>query len=131
MRTEDTPFNRPLSPVERAAVAAFPELLRLIELRRDCDWTLQPIRSVGGDVELVAGARVWPDGWNEAIAIWDTTNVRAFRYNPDGGEVWSREGTLVDVIDSLIDLPAPGEPGAPTLVKGRVNGLWLPGMPLA
>lgn len=103
----------------------YPELARLVELRHGHGWFFQPVH-VRGELELLAGARVWPDGWSDAIAIRDLGDATAFRCDPAGGEVWQREGGLVDVADALAELPAPNEPGAPRLVKGTAPRLWTP-----
>ncbi|MFL6141751.1 MAG: hypothetical protein ACJ72N_07765 [Labedaea sp.] len=42
--------------------------------------------------------------------------------------MWQREGGLVDVIDGLMELPAPNESGAPRLVRGTAPRLWTPDM---
>jgi hypothetical protein len=110
--------------LERAAVARYPELQRLIDLRQCGGWSFQPVQ-VDGHLELLTGARVWPDGWSDAIAIRDRGDAKAFRCDPAGGEVWGREGSLAEVIDGLLELPEPGQPGAPTLVKARAQ-LWTP-----
>jgi hypothetical protein len=76
---------------------------------------------------LVSGWRLWPLGWSEAIAIRNLGDAKGYRCDPDGGEVWGREGSLVDVITGLIELPAPGQRSAPTLVKAQRPRLWTPG----
>lgn len=129
MHTEGIPFHQPLNPAERAAVLAFPELLRIIELRRGSGWVFLPV-FLEGKLSSIAGWRGWQDGWIDAIVVMNDTDANAYRYTHDGGVVWSCEGSLIEVADGLVDLPAPSEPGAPTLVKGTAPGFWLPGMPL-
>jgi hypothetical protein len=97
----------------------------LRELREDGGWVFQPVL-VASELELLVGARVWPQGWSDAIAIRDVSDARAYRCDPDGGEVWQREGGLVEVIDGLLELPAPDQPGAPRLVKAKAARLWTP-----
>jgi hypothetical protein len=80
-----------------------------------------------GELEVLVGFRLWPDEWLDAIAIRDLSDAQAFRCDPDGGEVWYREGGLVEVIDGLLELPAPDQPGAPRLVKSQTRRLWTPG----
>jgi hypothetical protein len=111
---------------ERAAVAIYPDLQWLIDLRQSGRWTFQPVL-LDGELMLVSGWRLWPLGWSEAIAIRDLGDANAYRCDPGGGEVWGREGSLVDVITGLIELPTPGQPGAPTLVKAQRPRLWTPG----
>lgn len=102
------------------ALAEFPELQRLIDLRA-AGWTLLPTVT-GGEVVEVHGVRTWPDGWADAIRVRYTTDVQGLRMNYAGEITWQREGTLVEVIDGLIALPAPGMPGAPRLVIARAPG---------
>jgi hypothetical protein len=113
-----------LTGSDRAALAAYPQLARLVELREN-GWFFQPV-SVDGELELLTGARVWPGGWSDAIAIRDLGDARAFRCDPAGGEVWQHEGGLVEVTNGLLGLPAPDQPTAPRLVKARGPALWTP-----
>lgn len=115
-----------LTAADQAAVRRFPELHRLITLRNGGGWFFRPFL-VRGELELVAGARLWPDGWSDAIAIRDIRDTCAFRCDPAGGAVWNRDGGLTEVVDGLVELPAPDEPGAPRLVKARAPKLWTPG----
>jgi hypothetical protein len=117
--------GRSLTSADLAALAVYPQLERLIELREGGGWFFRPVQ-VGGELELLTGARMWPGGWSDAVAIRDLGDARAFRCDPDGGAVWQREGGLVDVVDALFELPAPGEPGAPRLVKAPAPELWIP-----
>jgi hypothetical protein len=112
--------------LELAAVAAFPELGRLVELKTGSGWVFHPV-VMDGEIVLLAGWRVWlAGGWSDAIAIRDRGDAKAYRCDAEGGEVWEREGSLVEVTDALIELPAPDEPGAPKLVKGRRPVIWTP-----
>src|SRR5690349_5717190 len=95
----------PLTAADRAALAVYPELRRLIDLRDGGGWFFQPVQHER-DLELLTGARTWLDGWSDAIAIRDLIDARAFRCDPLGGEVWKREGGLIEVIDGLLELPA-------------------------
>lgn len=108
------------------AILDCPGLRRLRELRESGGWVFQPVL-VDGGLELLVGARTWPYGWSDAIAIRDLRDAKAFRCDPAGGEVWQREGGLVEVIDGLVELPAPGQPGAPRLVRAKAVTLWTPG----
>jgi hypothetical protein len=113
-----------LTAADRRALAAYPQLGRVLELR-GVGWFFRPLL-VEGRVELLTGARMWPDQWSDAIAIRNLGDARAFRCDPAGGEVWKHEGGLVEVIDSLVALPAPHEPHAPRLVKATAPKLWTP-----
>lgn len=114
-----------MNDFERATLLVYPELHRLIELKATGCWLFQPIYLTGG-IELVAGSRAWPGGWSEAIAIRNINDAKAFREHPAGGTVWNREGSLVDVIDAMTDLPPPGACGAPSLVIAQTPSLWTP-----
>jgi hypothetical protein len=115
-----------LTSADRLAVQLYPELARLIALRLGGGWFFQPVQ-VDGVLELVTGSRMWREGWSEALAIRDSGDAKAFRCDPTGGVVWQREGGLVEVVDGLLELPAPDQPNAPRLVKARVPKLWMPG----
>ncbi|MGH3677420.1 MAG: hypothetical protein ACRDU5_17115 [Mycobacterium sp.] len=113
---------------DRASLALYPELGKLITLRDNGRWQFMPKIQRGG-VELVAGFAVWlPEGWTDAIALANRDDAKAYRCDPAGGEVWGREGGLAEVLDALTELPAPHEPGAPRLVKGKARRLWVPRM---
>lgn len=133
MRTDDNnpfyqPPNPPLGRLELAAVAAFPELIRLVMLRRSAPWSFRPM--IKYDVAFLVGERIWAAGWNDAMMIRNVGDAKAYRCAADDGVVWERESTLIDVIDGLVDLPAPDAPGAPRLVRGRAERVWVPGMQL-
>jgi hypothetical protein len=107
-----------LTSADRLAIQLYPELGRLITLRSGGGWFFQPVQ-VEGELELLTGARRWPENWSDAMAIRDQGDAKAFRCDSVGGVVWQREGGLVEVIDGLLELPAPDEPGAPRLVKAK------------
>jgi hypothetical protein len=109
---------------ERCAVAAFPPLQRLIDLR-DAGWAFLP-SVVDGVITEVRGVRAWAGGWADAVRIRYTTDAGGLRCDPAGGVVWNLEGGLTDVIDGLMALPRPGAPAAPVLAKGRAPQLWIP-----
>jgi hypothetical protein len=115
-----------LTTADQAALKLYPELGRLLDLRDGGGWFFQPIQ-VEGELELVTGARMWPEGWSDALAVRDLGDARAFRCDPVGGEVWQREGGLVEVVDGFVELPAPDHPHAPRLVKAQAPELWVPG----
>jgi hypothetical protein len=103
---------------EAAALAAFPELRRLIDLR-DAGWSFLPKTDADGELVEVRGVRTWPgSGSADAIMVRFTTDAAALRTDESGGIVWKREGTLAEIVDGLITLPPPGTPGAPRLVRG-------------
>lgn len=101
------------------------ELRRLAELRDRGEWSFLPIRR-DGELELLTGARGWPGGWSDAVAIRDLGDARGFRCDPVGGVVWRREGGMAEVVEGLLELPTPDHPRAPRLVIGTAPGLWTP-----
>ena len=113
---------------DRAAVAAFPELARLIDLREaERQPWLWRADVTDGEVVQINGFRVWPTYEVDAIRVRSSTDANGLRTLSDElGIVWERSGTLVDVVDGLFTLPAPGTPGAPRRVKGSSSGLWTP-----
>jgi hypothetical protein len=106
-----------LTDTERAAVAAFPGLRRLIDLRDSGPWLFLPTVVDGRLVEVHA-VRAWPGGWADAIRVRHVTDAAAVRTDYEGGLLWQREGGLVDVADALLELPPPMHPNAPRLVRG-------------
>jgi hypothetical protein len=114
-----------LTAGDQAALAAYPELWRLVHLREGGQWFFQPVL-IDSELELVTGARTWAGRWSDAIAIRDLGDAKAVRCDSAGGEVWNSDGSLVAVIDSLAELPPPDDPKAPRLVKGRAPKLWTP-----
>lgn len=111
---------------DATAVAAFPQLQALIELR-NAGWTLRPVLDDNHEVTVVQGFRVYPHGWVDAIGVRYTTDAQALRCDPDGGVVWKRTGGLVEVFDALRELPCPRMGNAPQLVIGTGPALWTPG----
>ncbi|MCU1682467.1 MAG: hypothetical protein JWQ81_3206 [Amycolatopsis sp.] len=112
---------------EAAALAAFPELRRLVDLRDTGRWTFLPECDADGELIEVRGVRTWPgSGSADALRVRYTTDAAGLRCDDVGGVVWRREGTLADVVDGLVSLPAPDAPGAPRLVKATAPTLWRP-----
>ncbi|MGH4019535.1 MAG: hypothetical protein ACRDT0_09925 [Pseudonocardiaceae bacterium] len=58
-----------------------------------------------GEITEIRGVRTWPDGSADAIRVRYTTDAAALRTDHDGGAVWQREDSLVDVVDGLLTLP--------------------------
>ncbi|HET9143237.1 hypothetical protein [Actinophytocola sp.] len=114
-------MDRPLGAVERAAVAEFPELRTLIDLRDRGGWLF--FRAGTGELR---GVRAWPQGFADALLVRGSHDAAALRGDHAGGVVWARDGCLVHVVNGLLDLPAPGAPGAPVLVRGSAPRLWTP-----
>ncbi len=102
---------------EGAALAEFPELRRLVDLR-NAGWRFVPV-SADGELVEVRGVRAWPEGWADAIVVRFTNDAAGLRCDPSGGVVWERAGNLADVVDGLLTLPVPSDPAAPRLVLRR------------
>lgn len=117
-----------MNAADEAALRAFPELSRLAELRASGRWMFMPGKGHDGELIEIRAVRIWLlSGSADALKVRYTTDARAVRTRDDGAVVWERAGTLVEVVDALLGLPAPGAPGAPHLARGRTpSGLWVP-----
>jgi len=112
-----------MTPEEQAAaLAEFPELRRLMDLR-DAGWVFMTIVNDGEIIE-VRGVHTWPEGWADAILVRYVTDAAALRCDDTAGIVWQRDGGLVEVVDALLALPPPSDPNAPRLVRGAAPKLW-------
>jgi hypothetical protein len=111
---------------DRRAVALYPELQRLIDIR-ELGWVFRV--EPAGQLIVVKGLYLHTVGmvyWADMLEIRALTDAAAVRLNPDREVVWNVTGSLVDIIDGLCQLPHPSSPGAPRLVLGRVDRLWVP-----
>ncbi|WP_297538039.1 hypothetical protein [Amycolatopsis sp.] len=114
-----------MTPQEHsAALAEFPELLRLIDLH-DAGWMFLPTLDSEGQVVEMHGVRTWPEGWADALRVRYTTDARGLRTDHTGGITWQRDGTLNEIVDGLITLPAPSDRLAPRLVVAQTSMLRL------
>lgn len=116
-----------MTPAEQAAVAAFPELQRLIDLR-NAGWTFLTPFVANDHIEQVQAYRPWPDGHVDVIRLRSSTDAAAMR--TDGrqpvGILWQKDGGLSDLVDELLSLPVPGTRAAPRLIRGIGPTLWTP-----
>jgi hypothetical protein len=64
--------------------------------------------------------------WADMLQIRGSTDAAAVRLNPDRLPVWQSTGTMVDIIDGLIQLPHPTSPFAPRLILAKTPALWVP-----
>jgi hypothetical protein len=117
-----------ITEADRAAVAAFPELQRLIDLR-GADWAFMPGKDGEGELRQINAVRPWPGGYADALRVRYTTDAAGIRCDHTGGVLWQRDGTLAEVVDGLLALPTPGSRLAPRLVVGRAPSPWTPTTP--
>lgn len=111
-------------PIEEA-VRRYPKLAGLQALV-DRQWRFVSHEKDGRPVHL-DGFLCWPHEITDAISIHSETNAYGVRTTGDERDiVWTRTGSLDQVVDGLLELPAPGEPNAPRLVIGRSQPLWTP-----
>lgn len=114
-----------------AILATHPELRPLVELQQK-GWRLTPVVGDDRTVTRIDGMRTLPDpfnpevDWVEVVMVLSETDAKGLRQDPDGDIVWCHDGTLADVVNDLLELPKPGEPGAPRLVISRGQQLWTP-----
>ena len=111
---------------QAAALAAYPQLQRLIDMRH-AGWrfSLVPYESITN----VKGLYVWFTAslpWGDMIQIRNINDAAAVRLNPRKEMVWKYTGGMTSAIDELLELPHPDDPHAPRLVIGTVRGLWTP-----
>jgi len=114
-----------VTPQEQAAaLVEFPELQRLIDLR-EAGWIFLPTLDTDGTVIEMHGVRTWPGGWADALRVRYTTDARGLRTDHTGGITWQQDGTLDEIVDELITLPAPGNRHAPCLVVAQTPMLRI------
>lgn len=115
------------SITEADALREFPELSALLAIR-EAGWNFYHLRNPDGSLLAVAASRS-QQRYTDALLIYDRTHVVANRLlDPEfgGGVVWFKDGGgLREVVTDLVALPAPGEPGAPSLVI-RSSQFWTP-----
>lgn len=112
-----------------AALAECPELIGLFRLL-EVGWLPLPlVYDEHGELTELRAYREWPDHSVDAIRVRSARDAAAMRINAESrpAMVWECEGTLVEVAAGALALPAPGSPGAPSLVIGSAPRLWTPG----
>ncbi|MCE7009310.1 hypothetical protein LWC34_41825 [Kibdelosporangium philippinense] len=109
------------------ALRDFPELAGLIALS-EAGWRFVPSQVVDGRLTDLHGFRAWPEGWTDAIRVRSDTDVMAVRSdgNEPPGVVWECAGTLAQVVEGLLSLPAPDDRLAPRLIRASGPVLWTP-----
>jgi hypothetical protein len=107
-----------------ASVRRYPVLKGLVDLHLS-GWIFTADMDDEGNISLVKGIRPWPHHYGaDALRVRSETDAAAMR--DQHGLVWERTGTVSEVVDALLELPAPGALGAPCLVKGTERALWTP-----
>ena len=79
---------------------------------------------------MLVGAYGWPECYDR-LHIWDEHEAVAARAVPSGRHgaedvVWTYADRAAPTIEALLELPAPGERGAPKLARRAPDELWLP-----
>jgi hypothetical protein len=90
----------------------------------------QPVIDVDGELQVLVGSYGY-HGFYDRIHIWSETEAVAARERSDhrpfsGNVVWEYRGSTPDTAAALLELPRPGEPGAPTIARRASCDLWLP-----
>lgn len=114
-----------MAPQDHPALMEFPQLGRLVELCA-AGWAFLPIRDGDGQLTELRGMRMWPGGYADALRLRYVSDAAAIRCDHAGGVLWQRTGTLTDVTEGLLALPAPDRPGAPQPVTATLERLWTP-----
>ncbi len=84
-------------------------------------------RDADGEILTLQATRIRA-GHIETVLIHDEHDALAARCRDDerAAVVWHQAGSTADVIAELLDLPAPGNRGAPDLGRRPPSELWLP-----
>lgn len=118
-----------VTPLDRVAVATFPELCRLVDLRDRPGWMFMP-KVVDGACVAVQGICAWPQGFADTLHFESVDDAAAQRIDYSGAVTWDESGTLVEVIDKILDeLISPDDRLAPRFVRRfsePAPGLWRP-----
>lgn len=102
---------------------------------REAGFRFTHVRSADEVIAIHAERR--RDGAVDTFTVRGPQEAYAARVRPEdttaATPLWQRFGEPADVIDELLDLPAPGTPGAPAHpLRGPgddLEGPWLPGLP--
>lgn len=124
MSTDATaPIEMSAHTIVAAAEDGFPELGCLAWLT-NASWAFVPAVA-DGELVAIQGWRAWPNRWSDGIRILYVSEAMALRCDPAGWVTWRCEGTLVEVVNALLELPEPDD--SPHLVIDRAPVLWAPG----
>lgn len=112
------------------ALWLFPSLKSLL-LLREANWTFFPVEGADDSARL-DGYRSWGKGWRDCIRVRTETDALGLRIHVPAdkhtqSEIMSEfSGTLTEVVEKLLALPAPGSRLAPNLAIGSAPRLWTP-----
>lgn len=106
---------------EGAGLSESQAIQRLADLRDAGGWHFTIQKTV------ITAVRPWPDGSADLLILRNFTSAQARRTNPTGGVVWCQEGSLEEIADALLTLPAPEDPRAPTGVIAPGPDRWTSG----
>lgn len=82
------------------------------------------VHSFGWDAPYTDVVQIW--GENDAIAVRSSNDAARSNMFATHAVVWKVEGGLMEVVADLLELPAPGEPGAPVRLIRVPSRLWTP-----
>lgn len=108
------------------ALARYPELDALF-LIQQAGWLFRIAQDEHDEPECFMASRS-VERYTDALFIYDQHDITGARVLAEdgGGVVWMKHSSsLEEVVQELLGLPEPNEPGAPTLVK-RQSLLWTP-----
>jgi len=112
-----------LEDAKKAALRDYPEFAHTLIPAMRVDWKFVPAGVLCRDFR---GFRLWDDYWADAVSIRSASDAYGLRIDPAGMRVWSRTGTLTQVMRALLELPPPHDPRAPRLAIGYAPALILP-----
>ncbi|GAA4434917.1 hypothetical protein ACFQV2_27740 [Actinokineospora soli] len=81
-------------------------------------WVFTYPRDDTGGIIAGYAVRLWPGGWWDGLILHAEHECEAIRVDPDNALTWRRDGTVVDMVAAVAELPAPGERLAPSLATG-------------
>ncbi len=105
--------------------------LKKLALLPDAGWRFLPIE---GDEKtaVLEGFKAWPAGWRDCIRVREENDALGLRIRVPSDRhtspeiTWEYSGTLDEVCQELLALPAPETRHAPNLVIGSAPKLWTP-----
>ncbi|MEA5367195.1 hypothetical protein VA596_47245 [Amycolatopsis sp., V23-08] len=90
-------------------------------------WLFLPGFDSEGQLDRVTGQFIWDvDGFVDALRVKSQTDAAAMRVQRGSGVVWDCNGTAAEVLQRLVELPAPSDRLAPRLVVAAAPRLWTP-----